>query len=174
MSREFLPGQVIAYPYLWAWQHEHGETEGRKTRPDRVVVAVRDANDGLTHLALLAFTTQPPQAIGSPWKFLISSAGGQALATASAARSLSTNTITMSPNDPDTSGRTSKRLHRPAHRDIAVLIAGMVSAVVSTCRRERPRPSASRQHVLVIPAGVSISTRLDKLAFLEKCVHISH
>ncbi|TWB33878.1 hypothetical protein FB001_11120 [Ensifer sp. SEMIA 135] len=62
MSREFLPGQVIAYPYLWAWQHEHGETEGRKTRPDRVVVAVRDANDGLTHLALLAFTTQPPQA----------------------------------------------------------------------------------------------------------------
>lgn len=34
MSREFLPGQVIAYPYLWAWQHEHGETEDRKTRPD--------------------------------------------------------------------------------------------------------------------------------------------
>ncbi|AEG57336.1 type II toxin-antitoxin system Phd/YefM family antitoxin [Sinorhizobium meliloti] len=34
MSREFPPGQVIAYPYLWAWQHEHGETEGRKTRPD--------------------------------------------------------------------------------------------------------------------------------------------
>lgn len=25
MSREFLPGQVIAYPYLWAWQHERGE-----------------------------------------------------------------------------------------------------------------------------------------------------
>ncbi|MDX0320613.1 type II toxin-antitoxin system Phd/YefM family antitoxin [Sinorhizobium meliloti] len=25
MSREFLPGQVIAYPYLWAWQHERGD-----------------------------------------------------------------------------------------------------------------------------------------------------
>ena len=29
MSREFLPGQIIAYPYLWAWQQERGETEGR-------------------------------------------------------------------------------------------------------------------------------------------------
>ncbi len=62
MSREFLPGQVIDYPYLWAWQHEDGETEGRKTRPTCVVVAVRGATDGLTHLALLAITTQPPQA----------------------------------------------------------------------------------------------------------------
>ncbi|OQM73386.1 hypothetical protein [Manganibacter manganicus] len=24
MSREFLPGQIIAYPYLWAWQQERG------------------------------------------------------------------------------------------------------------------------------------------------------
>jgi hypothetical protein len=62
MSREFLPGQVIAYPYLWSWQQERGETEGRKSRPTCVVVAIRGANDGLTHLALLAITTQPPQA----------------------------------------------------------------------------------------------------------------
>ena len=62
MSREFLSGQVISYPYLWAWQNERGETEGRKARPTCVVVAVRGANDGLTHLALLATTTQPPQA----------------------------------------------------------------------------------------------------------------
>ena len=62
MSREFLPGQMIDYPYLWAWQHERGETEGRKVRPTCVVVAVRGAKDGLTHLALLAITTQPPQA----------------------------------------------------------------------------------------------------------------
>ena len=62
MSREFLPGQVIDYPYLWAWQHERDETEGRKARPTCVVVAVRGANDGLTHLTLLAITTQPPQA----------------------------------------------------------------------------------------------------------------
>ena len=52
---------MISYSYLWAWQDERGETEGRKTRPICVVVAVRGANDGLTHLALLAITTQPPQ-----------------------------------------------------------------------------------------------------------------
>lgn len=62
MSREFLPGQVIDYPYLWAWQHERGETEGRKVRPTCVVVAVGGAKDGFTHLALVAITTQPPQA----------------------------------------------------------------------------------------------------------------
>lgn len=61
MSREYLPGQIIAYPYLWAWQQDRGETEGRKIRPTCVVVAVRGAKDGLTHLALLAITTQPPQ-----------------------------------------------------------------------------------------------------------------
>ncbi|ENN85566.1 hypothetical protein RHSP_06732 [Rhizobium freirei PRF 81] len=61
MSREFLPGQVIDCPYLWTWQRERGETEGRKLRPT-FVVAVRGANDGPTHLALLAITTQPPQA----------------------------------------------------------------------------------------------------------------
>ncbi len=60
MSHEFRPGQVIDYPYLWAWQHERGETEGRKHRPTCVVAAVR-ASNGLTHLALLAITTQPPQ-----------------------------------------------------------------------------------------------------------------
>jgi hypothetical protein len=61
MSREFLPGQIIAYPYLWSWQQERGETEGRKVRPTCVVVAVKGAHDGLTHLVLLAITTQPPQ-----------------------------------------------------------------------------------------------------------------
>jgi len=61
MSREFLAGQIIPYPYLWGWQNDRGETEGRKSRPTCVVVAVRSAKDGLTHLALLAVTTQPPQ-----------------------------------------------------------------------------------------------------------------
>jgi hypothetical protein len=61
MSREFLPGQIIAYPYLWARQQERGETEGRKTRPTCVVVAVRGASDGFKHLLLLAIITQPPQ-----------------------------------------------------------------------------------------------------------------
>lgn len=31
MSREFLAGLIIAYPYLWAWQNDRGETEGRKS-----------------------------------------------------------------------------------------------------------------------------------------------
>lgn len=62
MSREFRPGEVITYPYLWAWQQERGETEGRKQRPVCVVVAIRSAADGNTHLLLLAITTQPPQA----------------------------------------------------------------------------------------------------------------
>lgn len=62
MSREFRPGEVIAYPYLWAWQQQRGETEGRKQRPVCVVIAIRGTNDGNTHLALLAVTTQSPQA----------------------------------------------------------------------------------------------------------------
>jgi hypothetical protein len=61
MSHEFRPGEVIPYPYLWAWQHQRGETEGRKQRPVCVVIAIRSATDGHTHLALLAITTQPPQ-----------------------------------------------------------------------------------------------------------------
>lgn len=62
MSREFRTGEVISYPYLWAWQQQRGETEGRKQRPVCVVIAIRGTNDGNTHLALLAITTQPPQA----------------------------------------------------------------------------------------------------------------
>ncbi|OWO94426.1 hypothetical protein B5E41_13690 [Rhizobium esperanzae] len=62
MSHEFRPGEVISYPYLWAWQQLRGETEGRKQRPVCVVVAIRSARDGNTHLVLLAITTQPPQA----------------------------------------------------------------------------------------------------------------
>ncbi|MBX5194006.1 hypothetical protein HJB82_01490 [Rhizobium sp. NZLR10] len=62
MSHEFRPGEVIYYPYLWAWQQQRGETEGRKQRPVCVVVAIRSAGDGNTHLVLLAITTQPPQA----------------------------------------------------------------------------------------------------------------
>jgi hypothetical protein len=62
MSRKFRPGEVISYPYLWAWQQQRGETEGRKRRPVCVVIAIRGTSDGNTHLALLAITSQPPQA----------------------------------------------------------------------------------------------------------------
>lgn len=51
---------VAAYPYLWLWQRDRGETERRKERPVCVAVAVKGA-DGFTHLALLAITGTPPQ-----------------------------------------------------------------------------------------------------------------
>lgn len=59
--RELRSGDIIAYPYLWRWQRERHETEGRKERPVCVLVAVRGAND-LTHLALLAISSRPPGA----------------------------------------------------------------------------------------------------------------
>mgnify|MGYP001238726991 CR=1 FL=1 len=60
MSRSFRPGQIHDYPYLWQWQHERGESDGRKPRPVCVIAAVRGARDDLTHLALLAITTSRP------------------------------------------------------------------------------------------------------------------
>lgn len=55
------PGDVWRYPYLWAREHEAGETEGRKPRPCALAVTVR-RRDGLTGIVLLAITTQPPAA----------------------------------------------------------------------------------------------------------------
>ena len=60
-SAELQTGAIIVYPYLWRWQRERGETEGRKDRPVCVVLKVHGA-DGLTHLALLAISSQPPAA----------------------------------------------------------------------------------------------------------------
>ena len=54
------PGTVITYPYLWRWQAERRETEGRKDRPVCVLAALVSRQDGLTHLALLAVSSQPP------------------------------------------------------------------------------------------------------------------
>jgi len=59
MTDDLRPGAIVQYPYLWKWQQERGETEGRKDRPVCVVLAVRDS-DGLTHLALLAISSRPP------------------------------------------------------------------------------------------------------------------
>jgi hypothetical protein len=59
MSADLRPGSIIHYPYLWRWQRERGETEGRKERPVCVVIAVRGRDD-LTHLALLAISSRPP------------------------------------------------------------------------------------------------------------------
>lgn len=53
-------GDVLRYPYLWARQAGHGETEGRKTRPCAVILSLK-AGGGQTELRLCAVTTQPPQ-----------------------------------------------------------------------------------------------------------------
>jgi hypothetical protein len=47
------------YPYLWLRQDRHGETAGRKERPVCVALAII-GKDGLTHLALLPISSQPP------------------------------------------------------------------------------------------------------------------
>ena len=60
-SGELRSGAIVSYSYLWKWQRERGETEGRKDRPVCVVIAVRGPQDGLTHLALLAISSRPPQ-----------------------------------------------------------------------------------------------------------------
>ena len=59
-SENLRPGTIVTYPYLWRWQRDRGETEGRKERPVCVVVAVRSEKDAVTHLALLAISSQPP------------------------------------------------------------------------------------------------------------------
>ena len=64
MSLELRPGLVIRYPYLWRWQRDHGETEGRKERPACVVIAMR-GSDNLTHVALLAISSRPPAGHGA-------------------------------------------------------------------------------------------------------------
>ncbi len=53
------PGVVIRFPYLWAREAPHGETEGRKPRP--VTVGVRIAKPGGEDVLLLfPITSQEP------------------------------------------------------------------------------------------------------------------
>jgi hypothetical protein len=53
-------GSVFHYPYLWAWQRDSGETEGRKSRPVCMVLAIRKGAQ--THLVILAISGTPPRA----------------------------------------------------------------------------------------------------------------
>lgn len=61
MSRDFLPARLSPTQNLWTWQNEREETEGRKSRPSCVVIALRGDADCITHLALRVVATQPPQ-----------------------------------------------------------------------------------------------------------------
>lgn len=57
---EPLPGDVWRYDYLWRWQHDGGETEGRKARPTAMVAVIKTP-DG-TFLFILPITSSPPVA----------------------------------------------------------------------------------------------------------------
>lgn len=59
MTERPVAGDVWSYPYLWAWQEERGETEGRKPRPVAVAIALT-RRDGQTDVVLLAITSQRP------------------------------------------------------------------------------------------------------------------
>ncbi len=53
-------GDVWYYPYLWKWQQNKGETEGRKPRETACVVSTKNAA-GVHELILIAITSQPPE-----------------------------------------------------------------------------------------------------------------
>lgn len=55
---EPLPGEIWRYDYLWRWQHDGGETEGRKRRPTAFVSVMKKAEG--TFLFILPITSQPP------------------------------------------------------------------------------------------------------------------
>ena len=54
-------GDIWEYPYLWAWQADHGETEGRKARPCALTLVNRK-QDNLTEVILVPITTKEPVA----------------------------------------------------------------------------------------------------------------
>jgi hypothetical protein len=62
MAAEFPnAGQVIEYHYLWRWQAERGETEGRKKRPSCVVLVVADRdNNHVLFIAPITSKKPPP------------------------------------------------------------------------------------------------------------------
>lgn len=60
MTADFpAAGQVFDYHYLWKWQADRGETEGRKTRPSCVVIVV--VNEAGHHVMFIApITSKTP------------------------------------------------------------------------------------------------------------------
>jgi len=54
------PGLVISYAYLWHYEHQIGQEEGRKDRPSVIVLAVERAADGATLVTVLPITHSAP------------------------------------------------------------------------------------------------------------------
>ena len=59
MSDPYNTGDVLDYSYLWDWQYQLGETEGRKGRPCCVTLVMPLKNEQ-TRLYLLPITTAEP------------------------------------------------------------------------------------------------------------------
>lgn len=56
MSADFpKAGQVFDYRYLWKWQADRGEVEGRKSRPSCVTIVIVNAAD--QHILFIAAIT---------------------------------------------------------------------------------------------------------------------
>ena len=54
-----VAGQVFDYHFLWKWQADRGETEGRKKRPSCVVIVI--TNDAGHHVMFIApITSKAP------------------------------------------------------------------------------------------------------------------
>ena len=55
------PGLVINYAYLWHYEHETGQEEGRKDRPSVIVLCVEEAPDAETVVTVLPITHRKPE-----------------------------------------------------------------------------------------------------------------
>ena len=53
-------GLVISYAYLWHYEHQAGQEEGRKNRPSVIVLAIERASDGATVVTVLPITHSAP------------------------------------------------------------------------------------------------------------------
>ena len=55
------PGLVISYAYLWNYESQGGQEEGRKDRPCVIMLAVQREPDGETLVTVLPVTHRPPE-----------------------------------------------------------------------------------------------------------------
>ena len=55
------PGLVISYAYLWDYESQRGQDEGRKDRPSVITLAVQRRQDDETTVTVLPITHRPPQ-----------------------------------------------------------------------------------------------------------------
>ena len=54
------PGLVIAYSYLWRYEHAEGHEDGRKVRPAVIVIATASREEGETDVYVVPITHSAP------------------------------------------------------------------------------------------------------------------